>query len=107
MKVGANRQAGRFREDVVFGIFPVLAPIIAAVLLAQGGFSDFASFGAAGIMGAMWLFERRQGHKRDTQLDDAHARIMADRLLLDVLLKVVQANSEAISRLTQKLDERT
>ena len=57
------------------------------------------SFGAAGIMGAMWLWERRTSQKREEQIDDAHARIMGDRVQLDQLMSVVRQNAEAFSRL--------
>ena len=58
-----------------------------------------ASLGAAGLMGAMWLWERRTSQKRESQIDDAHARIMADRVQLDVLMGVVRQNAEAVTRL--------
>ena len=58
------------------------------------------SFGVAGLMGAMWLWERRNSQKREQQIDDAHARILGDRVQLDVLMAVVRQNAEAISRLS-------
>ena len=57
--------------------------------------------GAAGLMGAMWLWERRTSRVREQQIDEAHARILSDRVLLDVLLDVVRQNTEAITRLIQ------
>jgi len=63
--------------------------------------SNLTSLGAAGLMGAMWLWERRTSQKREAQLDEAHARIMSDRVLLDELMRVVKQNTEAITRLTQ------
>ena len=38
--------------------------------------------------------------QREQQLDEAHARIMSDRVQLEELIRVVQQNSEAMSRLT-------
>ena len=35
--------------------------------------SDLASFGAAGLMGTMWLWERRLNRLREQQLTDAHS----------------------------------
>jgi len=57
------------------------------------------SFGAAGLMGAMWLWERRTSRQREQQLDEAHARIMGDRVQLDQLIGVVRQNAEAMTRL--------
>lgn len=62
--------------------------------------TDLASLGAAGLMGAMWLWERRTSRQREQQLDECHARIMADRVQLEQLIEVVQRNAEAMSRLS-------
>ena len=58
-----------------------------------------ASLGAAGLMGAMWLWERRTSQKREQQLDEAHARILGDGVQLEQLISVVRQNAEAIARL--------
>lgn len=58
------------------------------------------NLGVAGIMGAMWLWERRTSRVREQQIDDAHARIMADRVMLDQLMDVVKQNAEAMTSLT-------
>lgn len=72
-------------------------------MLLQSGASldSLASFGAAGLMGAMWLWERRTSQKREQQLDDAHARILGDRVMLEQLIDVVQKNTEAMTRLAE------
>ena len=62
---------------------------------------NFTSLGAAGLMGAMWLWERRTSRQREEQIDEAHARIMSDRVQLDELMSVVKQNTEAITRLAQ------
>jgi hypothetical protein len=62
--------------------------------------SQLTSFGLAGLMGAMWLWERRTSQKRETQIDEAHARILGDRVQLDQLISVVRQNAEAITRLS-------
>jgi len=62
--------------------------------------TDLTNFGAAGLMGAMWLWERRTSRQRERQLDEAHGRIMADRVALEQLLDVVRQNAEALGRLT-------
>ena len=63
------------------------------------------SFGAAGLMGAMWLWERRTSQKREQQLDEAHARILGDRVQLDQLIGVVRQNAEAIARMCTTQDQ--
>src|ERR1043166_5903801 len=72
---------------------------------APGVFNDFASLGAAGFMGAMWLWERRTSQKRESQLDEAHERIMGDRVQLEELIGVVKQNAEAIARLCATQDQ--
>ena len=67
--------------------------------------SQLTSLGAAGIMGAMWLWERRQSQQRDQQLDESHARILGDRVQLDQLIEVVRGNAEAMTRLTSVQDQ--
>ena len=57
------------------------------------------SFGVAGLMGAMWLWERRTSQKREQQNDEAHARILHDRVQLEQLINVVRQNAEALARL--------
>ncbi len=66
-----------------------------------GVISDLASFGAAGLMGAMWLWERRLSRVREAQLSDAHQRIIRDEQRLGKLTDVVQRNSETIARFTE------
>ena len=58
------------------------------------------NLGAAGIMGAMWLWERRTSRQREQQLDACHDRILADRVSLDELMNVVRQNADAMIRLT-------
>ena len=64
-----------------------------------------ASLGAAGMMGAMWLWERRTSQKREQQIDESHARIVADRVQLDQLIDVVRQNTDAMSRLCATQDQ--
>lgn len=63
--------------------------------------SDLASFGAAGLMGAMWLCERRLSRRREEQLDDTHGRIARDEERLGKLTQVVEQNTIAITRFTE------
>lgn len=66
---------------------------------------DLTSLGAAGLMGAMWLWERRTSQKRESQLDEAHVRILGDRVQLEELMGVVRQNAEAIARLCTTQDQ--
>lgn len=68
-------------------------------------FDEVTRFGVAGLMGAMWLWERRTSQKREQQIDEAHARILADRVQLDQLVAVIRQNAEAISRLSATQDQ--
>ena len=60
--------------------------------------SDLASFGSAGLMGTMWLWERRLSRLREQQLSDSHERIMRDEQRLDKFTQVVEQNTAAIAR---------
>lgn len=79
-------------------MFPMIAESTDAL-------SQLTSLGAAGIMGAMWLWERRMSRQRDQQLDEAHERILGDRVQLDQLIEVVRGNAEAMTRLTGVQDQ--
>ena len=68
-------------------------------MLAGAIWPDFTSFGAAGMMGAMWLWERKTSRQREEQLDEAHVRILGDRVQLEQLIDVVRRNVEAMTRL--------
>src|SRR3954471_13274524 len=68
-------------------------------ILAETSWPDFTSFGAAGLMGAMWLWERKTSRQREEQLDEAHVRILGDRVQLEQLIDVVGKNTEAMTRL--------
>jgi hypothetical protein len=76
-------------------------------LLADGpvAVEGLTSFGAAGVMGAMWLWERRMSRQREQQLDEAHARIVSDRVSLEQLISVVRQNAEAMTRLCATQDQ--
>jgi len=63
--------------------------------------SDFASFGAAGLMGAMWLWERRLSRLREAQLTDAHGRILRDEQRLSKLVQVVEQNTAAVASFSE------
>ena len=62
---------------------------------------DLASFGAAGLMGAMWLWERTLSRKRERQLSEAHGRLLRDEQRLSKLVQVVEHNTDAVARFTE------
>ena len=68
-------------------------------------FSQLTNLGAAGIMGAMWLWERYTSRTRERQIDESHARILSDQLQLDQLIEVVQKNTEAMTRLSAMIEK--
>jgi len=59
--------------------------------------SNLANFGAAGLMGAMWLWERKLSRMREYQLTQAHERIIRDEQRLDKLTRVVEQNTSAMT----------
>ncbi len=63
--------------------------------------SDLASFGAAGLMGAMWLWERKLSRIREHQLTETHGRIVRDEERLSKLTQVVEHNTAAITRFAE------
>ena len=63
--------------------------------------TDLASFGIAGLMGTMWLWERRYSRLREEQLNEAHERILRDELRLSKLVEVVEHNTAATVRFTE------
>ncbi len=58
-------------------------------------------FGAAGLIGLLWILERRHAATRDRQLDEAHAVIVDRDQRIEALLTVIKENTAAINRLEQ------
>lgn len=68
----------------------------------DGGILTIISqFGAAGLIGVLWILERRLSSRREQQLDDAHRRIGMQQQQLDALLTVIKDNTRAICALEQ------
>ena len=61
--------------------------------------ASLAQLGAAGLIGWMWLSERRAAAARETQLRELHERLMQERPQLAVLLAVVRDNTKALTAL--------
>src|SRR5436189_3459968 len=64
------------------------------------GIDQLTNLGAAGLMGAMWLWERRTSRQREEQIDEAHARIMTDQIELDQLMSLIRQNAEVLTKLS-------
>ncbi|MBN1555674.1 MAG: hypothetical protein JXA11_13095 [Phycisphaerae bacterium] len=69
--------------------------------------SDLTSFGAAGLMGAMWLCERKLNRSREQQLTEAHQRIQRDEEKLACLTDVIDKNTAALVRFVEHQKEQT
>ena len=53
-------------------------------------------FGVAGLMGALWVWERTHSRKREAQLTEAHQRLMDQDRHVDVLVRLVRHNTRAM-----------
>ncbi len=62
---------------------------------------DLATFGAAGLMGTMWLWERKLSRTRERQLSESHSRILRDEQRLGQLVQVVEQNTAAVARFNE------
>jgi len=63
--------------------------------------SSLTQLGAAGLIGWLWLCERRASLGRDRQIEEAHARIMLERESASALLGIVRENTEAVAGLRE------
>ncbi len=63
--------------------------------------TSMTQFGAAGLIGLLWVMERRHATTRDRQIDESHRLIIGQDRELDALLQVVKENTRAIIRLEQ------
>ncbi len=64
-----------------------------------------AQFGVAGLMGLLWVWERRLSRAREQQLSDTHLRLMQEREEVRVLTDLVSQNTHAITRFDQTLTQ--
>lgn len=62
---------------------------------------SLTQFGAAGLMGALWVWERFYSRRREQELSQAHRRLMAQQQELQVLIEIAQRNTAAIERFEQ------
>ncbi len=60
-----------------------------------------SQFGPAGLMGMLWLLERRHAAIREKHLSEAHRLIIDRDRDIDALLNVVRDNTRAMTSLEQ------
>jgi uncharacterized protein with PIN domain len=77
-----------------------------AVQTVQPVLDNLTSYGAAGLMGAMWLWERRTSSTREKQIEEAHQRIMSDGVKLEALIDLVEKTTDTLSRLLSQLKDK-
>jgi chromosome segregation ATPase len=65
----------------------------------------FVQFGVAGLMGALWVWERTLTGKRERQLNDTHNSLMAEREQMKLLVRLVRRTTRAIERFDRTLDQ--
>lgn len=58
-------------------------------------------FGAAGLMGALWMWERLLSRRRERQLTEAHVLVTGQQQHLHVLVKIVRRNTQALERFSE------
>lgn len=70
---------------------------------------SISQFGVAGLMGVLWVVERLNSRRRETQLDEAHHELVRRRDEIELLTRLVQRNTIVIERFhaTQKHLHRT
>ena len=55
--------------------------------------------GSAGLIGWLWVTERRAGADREKRLAEAHDRLMQERTSVDQLVRCIDANTRALTAL--------
>ncbi|HVS72545.1 MAG TPA: hypothetical protein VHQ47_14915 [Phycisphaerae bacterium] len=58
---------------------------------------NLAQLGVAGLMGGLWVWERKYSRQREDQLTEAHQEIMSTREHLNAILDALQGNTRVIS----------
>lgn len=61
--------------------------------------SAAAQFGVAGLIGWMWLCERRAAAARERQLTELHERLVRERSHLRLVVRTLRANTRALTAL--------
>jgi hypothetical protein len=60
-----------------------------------------AQCGPAGLIGLLWIVERRHANRREIQLHEAHRKLVAQDQSIQNLLDVLRENTRAITMLEQ------
>ncbi len=63
--------------------------------------THLTQLGAAGLIGLLWLTERRHAAHRERLLDEAHRTLMRSQTELNALLEVVRDNTRAMVALEE------
>jgi len=58
-----------------------------------------AQFGVAGLIGWMWLSERRASGERERQIRETHEMLRQERTRLRTLVRIVAENTRALGAL--------
>lgn len=57
---------------------------------------QLVQFGVAGLMGALWVWERLYRRRRERELSQAHLRLMTQHEQLGALVHLVRQNTRAM-----------
>jgi len=57
---------------------------------------SFTQFGTAGLMGALWVWERTHSRKRERQLSETHRKLMDQDRQVCALVRLVRQNTRAL-----------
>ncbi|MEL7473969.1 MAG: hypothetical protein AAGK04_11690 [Planctomycetota bacterium] len=66
-------------------------------MLEVEGAAALAQFGTAGLVGWLWLAERRSASAREAELRRTHERLIEDRRALESMLGVLRDNTHALT----------
>ena len=67
--------------------------------------TNVAQLGVAGLMGALWYWERKYSRQREDELTEAHKEILGQREHLQALLDALEGNTKVISQFTAVQEE--
>ena len=66
---------------------------------------NVTQFGVAGLMGALWWWERRYSRQREDQLTEAHQALMQQKEHLRALLEALEGNTKVIAEFSAVQEE--
>lgn len=61
--------------------------------------TSLAQLGAAGLIGWMWLTERRAAAQREAQLTQAHDKLVQERRALELVIAAIHDNTRVLTTL--------